>query len=419
MMVRRERLDAGGAPELARSLRPPAPVADLAGATAELIDEVRAGGDAALAEQARRFGATGFGVDMIPVGPDERAAAAGRLPQRLRAAVLAAAEQVRAYATELRPDDIEARLPHGQRIVSRAVPVGAAGAYVPGGRAAYPSSLIMAAVPAQVAGVGRVVVASPPGADGRVSDVVLGAAALLDVDEVYALGGAGAVAALAYGTTTVQPVDVIVGPGNPWVQEAKRQVVGRVGIDGIAGPSEVLIIADRDADPRAVAADLLAQAEHGEDSPAVVATDSQSLADAVGDLLRSGPSAPGPITIVLCATIDDAVELAQEFAPEHLEIQAHGADGMARRVTTAGAVFLGYEGATAFGDYVAGSNHVLPTGGAGRYASALGPGTFMRRMSVIEMGSDAVEALTPHLSALADAEGFPLHRASAELRRSR
>lgn len=418
-MTRRERLEAGGARELAEALRPPAPVDDLAAATADLIDQIRAGGDTALAEQARRFGAHGFRVEMIAVPRGEIDAAAGRLPQRLRAAVLAAAEQVRDYATRLRPTDVEALLPHGQRIVSRAVPVGAVGAYVPGGRAAYPSSLIMAAVPAQVAGVGRVVVASPPGADGRVSDVVLGAAGLLDVDEVYALGGAGAVAALAYGTATVPRVDVIVGPGNSWVQEAKRQVVGQVGIDGIAGPSEVLIIADADADPRAVAADLLAQAEHGEDSPAILATDSERQADAVAELLRSGPEASGPISIVLCATIDGAVELAQEFAPEHLEIQAHGADGLARRITTAGAVFLGHDGATAFGDYVAGSNHVLPTGGAGRYASALGPDTFMRRMSVIEMSSEAVEALTPHLAALADAEGFPLHRASAELRRAK
>ncbi|MGI9539705.1 MAG: histidinol dehydrogenase [Miltoncostaeaceae bacterium] len=418
-MTRRERLEAGRARELAKALRPPAPASDLAEATGELIERVRRGGDAALAEHARSFGAPGFGVEMIVVPPDEWDAAAERLPERLRAAILAAAEQVRVYATQLRPSDVEARLPHGQRIVSRVVPVGAVGAYVPGGRAAYPSSLVMAAVPAQVAGVGRVAVASPPGPDGRISDAILGAAALLDVDEVYALGGAAAVAALAYGTSSVPPVDVIVGPGNSWVQEAKRQVVGRVGIDGIAGPSEVLIVADKDADPRAVAADLLAQAEHGDDSPAILATDSERQADAVAELVRSGPAAPGPITIVLCATMDDAVELAQEFAPEHLEIQAHGAEGLARRVTTAGAVFLGHYGATAFGDYVAGSNHVLPTGGAGRYASALGPDTFMRRMSVIEMSSEAVEALTPHLAALAEAEGFPLHRASAELRSSR
>ena len=241
-------------------------------------------------------------------------------------------------------------------------------------------------------------------------------AGLLGVDEVYAVGGAAAIAALAYGTATIAPVAVIVGPGSPWVQEAKRQVVGTVGIDGIAGPSEVLIIADASADPVAMALDLLAQAEHGVDSPAVLASDDPAVVDAVEAALAEMPAAVGPITLVECASMPLAIELAEAFAPEHLEIATRDPEAVASKITRSGAVFVGPNCATAFGDYVAGSNHVLPTGGAARYSSSLGPTTFLRRMSVVEMTDDAVRALTPHLAVLADAEGFPMHKASAEAR---
>ena len=416
---RRLRLRAGGAQAVAQTLRPEPAAEDLTGAVAAILDDVRARGDEALVEHARRFECPDFAPDRLRVPRVALERAADEADPELRAAIVAAAAQVRVVAEALVPDDRHVTLPFGQRVRVRAVPVDSAGVYVPGGRAAYPSSLIMGVVPAQVAGVPRVAVVSPPGPDGRVARVILAAAALLGVDEVYAAGGAGAVGALAFGTATIAPAAVIVGPGSPWVQEAKRQVAGRVGIDGIAGPSEVMIIADASADPEALALDLLAQAEHGPDSPAVLASDDPEVVEAVAGALERLPGAPGPVTLVECASMPLAVELAEAFAPEHLEIATRDADGIADRITRAGAVFVGPNCATAFGDYVAGSNHVLPTGGAARHASALGPGTFLRRMAVVEMTDEAVAALTPHLAVLATAEGFPMHRRSAEIRGGR
>lgn len=414
---RRARLRAGGAQAIAHTLRPELDVAGVEESVAETLREVRARGDDALVDGARRFDCPDFTHDRLRVSRAAIDRAVDALDEGLRAAIVTAASQVRVVAEALLPDDRAVTLPYGQRIQVRRVPVDAAGCYAPGGRAAYPSSLVMGVVPAQVAGVERIVAVSPPGPDGRPAPVVLATAGLLGVDEVYAAGGAAAVGALAYGTATVPPVAVIVGPGSPWVQEAKRQVVGRVGIDGVAGPSEVLIIADGDADPRHMALDLLAQAEHGADSPAVLASDDPATIDAVEAALAELPDAPGPITLVECASMPLAVELAEAFAPEHLQIATRDPEAIAARITRSGAVFTGPNCATAFGDYVAGSNHVLPTGGAARHASALGPTTFLRRMSVVDMTDEAVEALTPHLAALADAEGFPLHRMSAEARR--
>jgi histidinol dehydrogenase len=353
---------------------------------------------------------------MLRTPREDLDAARDALAPRLRDAILTAAQQVRTVAEALVPHDTEVHLPAGQRIAVRAVPVGAAGCYVPGGRAAYPSTLVMCAVPASVAGVERVVVASPPGPDGRVSEVVRATAALLGIADVYAAGGAGAIAALAHGTETVPRVDVVSGPGNAWVAEAKRQVSGLVGIDSVAGPSEVVVIADSSAEPGAVALDLLAQAEHGPDSPAILAADDPEVLDAVEAAIDGLPEAPGRVTLVRCATRDLAVALAEEFAPEHLQLNVADGAALAGTIRRAGAVFVGRNGATAFGDYVAGSNHVLPTGGAARHASALGPGVYRRRMAVVDMTQEAVDALTPHLAALADAEGFPLHRRSAEAR---
>ncbi|HWH14228.1 MAG TPA: histidinol dehydrogenase [Miltoncostaeaceae bacterium] len=414
--VRRVRLRAGGAPVLARTLRPPVDEGDIARTVASIVGDVRARGDEALVEDARRFGTPGFVHDHLRVPPVELEAAAGRLDPALRAAIIAAAAQVRTLAEAVVPGDQRVVLPHGQAVTVRAVPVDAAGCYVPGGRAAYPSSLIMAAVPAQVAGVTRVVAVSPPGPGGRPHETVLATAGLLGIEEVYATGGAAAVAALAYGTATIRPVAVITGPGNAWVQEAKRQAAGVVGIDGIAGPSEVMVIADASADPRAIALDLLAQAEHGTDSAAVLASDDPEVVEAVAAALAAEGEPLGAVTLVECASMPLALELAEAFAPEHLEICARGAEEMAHGVCRAGAVFIGPHCATAYGDYVAGSNHVLPTGGAARFASALGPATYMRRMSVVEMGDEAVRALTPHLAVLAEAEGFPFHAASARAR---
>ncbi len=417
--VRREALEPGAVARLALELRPAQPEADLGAVVAALIADVRRDGDAALVEQTRRFDCPDFTAKRLRVPPEQLGEDAAALAPELREAILAAAAQVRAVAEALRPEDVTVDLEPGQRVHVRAVAVDAAGLYVPGGRAAYPSSLVMTAVPAQVAGVPRLAVASPPGPDGSVAEVVRAAAGLLGIDEVYAAGGAGAVAALAYGTDAIPPVAVITGPGSAWVQEAKRQVTGAVGIDGLAGPSEVMIVADAGADPATTAADLLAQAEHGPDSPAVLASDDDELLAAVEAEVGTRPESAGPITLVRCASIDEAVELAEALAPEHLQIDVAGGERLADRVRHAGAVFLGRNGATAFGDYVAGSNHVLPTGGAARHASALGPGTYMRRMSVVHMSQAAVDALTPHLAALADAEGFPMHRRSAEMRAGR
>lgn len=414
---RRARLRAGGAQAIAHTLRPEADVAGVSAAVAQTLEDVRTRGDDALVEFVRRFDHAGFTHERLRVSAAAIERAVAALDDDLRAAIVAAASQVRIVSEALLPDDRHITLPFGQRVQVRNVPVDSAGCYAPGGRAAYPSSLVMGVVPAQAAGVGRIVAVSPPGPDGSPASAVLATAGLLGIDEVYAAGGAAAIGALAYGTATVPPVAVIVGPGSPWVQEAKRQVVGTVGIDGVAGPSEVLIIADASADARAMALDLLAQAEHGADSPAVLASDDPAVIAAVEEALAGLPDAPGPITLIECASMPLAVELAEAFAPEHLQIATRDPEAIASRITRSGAVFIGRNCATAFGDYVAGSNHVLPTGGAARHASALGPTTFLRRMSVVEMTDEAVEALTPHLAALADAEGFTMHRMSAESRR--
>lgn len=414
--VRRVRLAPGGAADLARTLRPPQG-ADLSADTARILEDVRARGDAAVIEHVARFDAPGFSGP-LRVPADELRRAADAADPQVRAAILAAAAQVRLVAEGLLVDDTTLDLPFGQRVRVRALPVGAAGCYVPGGRAAYPSSLIMAVVPAQVAGVGRIAVMSTPGPDGHLHPSVAAAAALLEVDEVLIGSGAAAIAALALGTQTIAPVDVVTGPGSAWVQEAKRQLVGVVGIDGIAGPSEVMIVADAAADVESVALDLLAQAEHGPDSVSVVACPSAELLDAVAARLATEPPI-GWVTLVDCDDLDAALALSEAMAPEHLELLVEDPEPLVQKVRTAGAVFAGANGATAYGDYVAGSNHVLPTGGAARFASALGPSTYTRRMSVVEMGDRAVAELTPHLAALATSEGFPQHRRSAERRAAR
>lgn len=417
-MARARRLTAptGDPAGLVAELRPAPPAEDISDRVASLIDAVRREGDAAVVEQTRRFDHPDFVAQQIRVPAELLARAADQLDPPLRRAIAAAGDQVRAVAEAGLPVSRRITLEAGQTVELRQVPVGAAGCYVPGGRAAYPSSLIMAAVPAMVAGVERIAVASPPGEDGLPSSVVLGAAGLLGIDEIYAVGGVAAIAALAIGTESVRPVNVITGPGNSWVQEAKRQLVGEIGIDGVAGPSEVVVIADASADPRVVAYDLLAQAEHGVDSPAILLSADPEVLDAVESELDAGPEAQGPISLVACADLDAALALAQAFAPEHLQINTAGADTLSEGITTAGAVFVGPGGGTAFGDYVAGSNHILPTGGAARHASAVGPATYLRRMSVVDMNPEAIATLTPHLAALAEAEGFPLHRASAEVR---
>jgi histidinol dehydrogenase len=294
--------------------------------------------------------------------------------------------------------------------------------YVPAGRAPYPSTVIMCAVTARVAGVHEIALCSPPSvADARVHPLILAACALCGVHEVYRVGGAQAIAALAWGTESIPPVDVIVGPGSPYVQEAKRQATGVVGIDSIAGPSELVVVATDDIDPQLIAFDLLAQAEHGSDSAVAVISPDGLLLDmvveAVGRLSAERPSVTDAVlAAVQVGDAAAAVGLADALAPEHLQLVGDEAEDLVERVTRAGCVFVGEMAGTAFGDYVAGSNHVLPTGGAARFASALSPRTFRRRMARVSLTDEAAARLAPHGAAIARAEGFPVHGESMERR---
>jgi histidinol dehydrogenase len=312
-------------------------------------------------------------------------------------------------------------LPQGQTVEIEEFPVGAAGIYAPGGKASYPSSVLMGCIPAKIAGVERVALATPPAGDGEISDVVLAAAAIAGADEVYAMGGAQAIAALALGTQTVAPVDVIAGPGNFYVQEAKRRLLGRVGIDGIAGPSELMVIAGETADAEAIALDICAQAEHGDDGLLVAAAVETSFLDRLEEqiqvLAAERPSVTdAPLGLVELPDTDAGAALAEALAPEHLELAVEDAELLARSIRTAGCIFTGERAATAFGDYVAGSNHVLPTGGAGRFQGPLSPSKFRRRVSVVEIPAEAARALAPPGATLARAEGFPVHAESMEAR---
>ncbi len=303
----------------------------------------------------------------------------------------------------------------------RDVAVDAAGIYAPGGRAAYPSSVLMGAIPAQAAGVKRLALASPPGPDGELNPLVLAAAALCEIDEVYSLGGAQAIFALAYGSETIAPVDVIAGPGNAWVREAKRAVNGVVGIDSLAGPSELMAIAGGDTDPEWVALDLCAQAEHGGEGLLVACSVAEAQLESIlAATERIGRERPGvgdaPLALVVLGSARDAIELANAIAPEHLELFDEEAATLAGHVRTAGCVFIGPSSATAFGDYVAGSNHVLPTGGAGRFSGPLGPNVFRRTIASVEVPAEAAAKLAPHVDMISRAEGFPVHGESAMIR---
>jgi histidinol dehydrogenase len=271
-----------------------------------------------------------------------------------------------------------------------------------------------------VAGVERLALASPPGPDGKLSQLVLAAAALCDVDEVYAMGGAQAIFALAWGFGTVSPVDVIVGPGNAWVQEAKRRMYGVVGLDSYAGPSELMVVAGPDTDPEWAALDLCAQAEHGGGGPLLLTAVEADVLEAVEAATDRAATErdleDAPFASVRVPTVRDALDLANAYVPEHLALLTEPAAQLAEQATTAGCVFVGRHSATAFGDYVAGSNHVLPTGGAGKFVGPLGPGTFRRKIPIVEVSAAAAAKLAPHVDVLARAEGFPVHAESAMIR---
>jgi histidinol dehydrogenase len=416
--VRVERFEWEGAAETAAEIRKWAGAAVNRPDVSEIERAVRGGGDAAVLELTARFDATERAPESLRVNLADAEAALAGLDPVLRGAMEVAAANVRAVAEAQVSDEPRAvELAQGQTVTVREVPVGSAGVYAPGGRASYPSSVLMCAIPARVAGVERIVLATPPGPDGRLSPPVLAAAALAGVDEIYAMGGAQAVFALAHGTETIAPVDVVVGPGNDWVQEAKRAVYGTVGIDSYAGPSELMLVAGHDTDPEWAALDLRAQAEHGPGGALVAVAVEEAVLDAIASACQRDDSEKAPLALVQVPDLNDAIELANAFAPEHLQLMEEDAALQADRVRTAGCVFVGRHGATAFGDYAAGSNHVLPTGGTGRFSGPLGPGTFRRRISKVEVPPAAAAALAPQVDVLARAEGLPLHGESAMIRK--
>ena len=426
MRVQRISWDGADAAAQAATLRgSQAGAQDVLADTARIVADVRACGDAALRELTARLDAVEVGPEQLELRVDPAAIAAAREtaePDVLGALEVAARNVHNVARAELEAHaDTRARLPQGQTVTIVGAPVAAAGIYAPGGLAAYPSSVLMCCIPARVAGVDRIAVASPPGPDGRVNPAVLTACSVAGVDEVYALGGAQAVAALAYGTESVAPVDAIAGPGNRYVNEAKRAVFGEVGIDGIAGPSELLAVLDTGVVPRLVALDLLAQAEHGAGGLLVaISPDGDALAALTTEIEALAFGRPSVradvITVVEAPDLGAAVDLADAIAPEHLELAFETADERLAADRVAGCVFWRSAGAAAFGDYAAGSNHVLPTGGAARFGGPLGVGAFRRTTSLVELPPAAAAGLAPRVEALARAEGFPVHGESATAR---
>ena len=425
-MVRIERLGLadygeGGAQGVAARLRGLIPDGgSVAPAVAEIIERVRTDGDGALAEYSRRFDTRGAEPLALRVSPEALDAAIQTLALDVVAGLQVAIANVAEVAQLGVGDDRHVILPQGQRVIMRELPVASAAVYVPGGRAPYPSTVVMGVVTARAAGVIDVAVCSPPGASGDIDPVILGTCRLCGVSTVYRMGGAQAVAALAYGTETVAPVDVIVGPGNLYVQEAKRQLSHRVGIDGFAGPSDLLVVLAPGADVHLAALDLLAQAEHGADSLVGALSASGDTLQALQTELRAVAARhpelpPAPCALVEVPDLRAAIAVANAFAPEHLQLSGAEAEALAPFVSSAGCLFVGAASATAFGDYVAGSNHVLPTGGAARFASGLSPRHFRRRMAEVHIGAAAAK-LAAAGAPIARAEGFALHAESMQAR---
>jgi histidinol dehydrogenase len=400
-----------------RALAPP-PI-QVQVAAAGIIADVRARGDEAVREQTSRLDRVELPDDYAVPATELQARLAALSPE-LRVALEMAAANVRAYHQREAVASWRETLAQGQVVGQEVVPLAAAGLYVPGGLADYPSSALMTAIPAQVAGVGRIVVCSPPRPGGGVAAGVAAGCALLGLELLFPIGGAQAVAAMALGTARVPRCDVIVGPGNAYVTEAKRLLAGEVGIDGLAGPSEVLIIADDSAEPEWLAADLLAQAEHGSGAMACLADVGGTLADRVSAALERFSAelgvATGNVAIIECPDREAALALSNAFAPEHLELHCEHAHELLRGVRCAGAVFVGPHAATAFADYAAGSNHVLPTGGSARFGQGLSVDAFRKRMAVVELDGPAASALAPQVAAIADEEGLRAHALSARLR---
>jgi len=400
--------------------------ADVGADVAAIIERVRREGDAALLDLTARFdGHSPAGGDLrLPAAALRDAAAA--VPAATLKALEVAIARIADYHRRQKPEDLWYRDGAGVELGHRWTPVAAAGLYVPGGLAAYPSSLLMNAIPAQVAGVARLAVAVPT-PQGKCNPLVLAAAHLLGIEELYQVGGAQAIAALAFGTESIRPVDQIVGPGNAYVAAAKRQVFGQVGIDMIAGPSEILVVADGANDPRWIALDLLSQAEHDTAAQAMLVTDDPAFADAVAAAVRealaslpraeiAGASWCDHGAIVEVARLEDAVPLIDRVAPEHLELAIEAPRAFAEKLRNAGAIFLGRHTPEAIGDYIAGPNHVLPTARSARFSSGLSVLDFMKRSSLIACDAASLATIGPPAALLADAEGLDAHAASLRVR---
>jgi len=400
--------------------------ADVDADVARILADVRARGDEAVAAYTARFDRVTLAPAAFRLTDDEIAATAARCPAKVRDALAFAARRVEAYHRRQRPEESAWRDEAGVRLGARWTALDAVGLYVPGGTAAYPSSVLMNALPARIAGVARVAMAAPtPG--GALNPAVIAAARIAGVDEIYRIGGAQAIAAFAFGTETIAPVDKIVGPGNAYVAAAKRQVFGTVGIDTIAGPSEIVVVADGGNDPAWIAADLLSQAEHDEAAQAILFTDDAAFADAVAAAVErhlktldraavAAESWRANGAIIVVKTLDEAPALIDRIAPEHLEIATAEPDALAAKVRHAGAIFLGRYTPEAIGDYVAGPNHVLPTGGAARFASGLSTLDFMKRTSIVACDAASFAAIGPTAATLADAEGLGAHALSVRIR---
>ena len=395
----------------------------------QIIEDVRERGDAALIEFTKRFDGVALGTLGIRVGGEEIAGAAKSVDAETLEALTLARDRVERHHARQLPQDDRYVDPIGVELGHRWTPVESAGIYVPGGTASYPSSVLMNAVPAVVAGVERIAMAVPA-SEGSIPSLVLAAAGLAGVTEIYRIGGAQAVAALAYGTETIAPVAKIIGPGNAYVAAAKRQVFGHVGIDMIAGPSEVLVVADQGNDPAWLASDLLAQAEHDASSQSILMTDSGDLANAVEQAVAqqlkalsraeiAGQSWQNFGAVIVLEELDQAAALIDRVAPEHLEIATADPEALLARVKNAGAIFLGRHTPEVIGDYVAGSNHVLPTARSARFSSGLGVLDFMKRSSILKLTAESLAELAPAAVTLAKAEGLEAHARSVQIRLNR
>ena len=395
-------------------------------AVAEIIARVAAEGDAALLDYTKRFDRLELSASGLRVTPEEVAAAVEACPFDLLTAIDFAATRIEIFHRHQLPEGYSYEDGVGNRLGLRWTAVAGAGLYVPGGLAAYPSSVLMNAIPGKVAGVERLVMVVPS-PDGKLAPAVLAAAHRAGVDEIYRVGGAQAIAALAYGTQTIRPVDIIVGPGNAYVAAAKRMVFGRVGIDSVAGPSEILVVSDAASDPAWVAIDLLSQAEHDPMARSVLITDDAGCAEKVAAEVEralttlpraaiAGASWRDHGAIIVVPDFDAAVPLIDRIAPEHLELSVTDPQALAAKVRNAGAIFLGRHSPEAVGDYVAGPNHVLPTSGAARYASGLGVLDFMKRTTLIDCSPAGIAAIGPAALTLAEAEGLVAHARSVAAR---